>query len=101
VSDLEASRELRLLSALQDQSREVARLSAERASLIDRLGLLGQWIDASATGEAQVRIDYHIRRRSRGEAIRTVEVDAFTEILPGDLLVVTLRPAGLVGELSQ
>jgi exopolysaccharide production protein ExoF len=101
VADLEASRELRLLSALQDHSREVARLSAERASLIDRLGMLGQWIDAAATGEAEVRIDYHIRRRSRGEAIRTVEVDAFTELLPGDLLVVTLRPAGLVGELSQ
>lgn len=101
ASELESARETRLRLELQDRADEMNSLIARRESLLERLSLLGRWIEASSNGEAELQIDYHVRRRSREGGIATLEVDAFAELLPGDLLVVTVRPSGVGREYSQ
>ncbi|MEM1427892.1 MAG: polysaccharide biosynthesis/export family protein [Pseudomonadota bacterium] len=101
MSQLESTRQQRLLAEVQEQSRVIATLTAQRDSLVDRLALLGQWISAAASGEAEVRILYHVRRRTRDQSIETYTIDAYEELLPGDLLIVTLRPAGTPEEAIQ
>lgn len=99
-SRLESDRSQRLLSEGQSRWSEIAKLEANRLSIIDRLDLLRQWISSSANAEMEARIEYRVRRRTP-DGVETIDVNGQSELLPGDLLIVTVRPPEVVAGLNQ
>ncbi|WP_333830536.1 polysaccharide biosynthesis/export family protein [Pararhodobacter sp.] len=99
-SRLESDRAQRLLSEGQSRWSEIAKLESDRLSIIDRLDLLRQWITSAANAELEARVEYRVRRRAP-EGVTTFDVDGLAELLPGDLLIVTVRPADAFTELTQ
>lgn len=100
ASRLESNREQRLLSEGQSLWSEIAKLESNRQSIIDRLDLLRQWISSAANAELEARVEYRVRRRAP-EGVNTFDIDGLAELLPGDLLIVTVRPPDVVARLSQ
>lgn len=100
MSRLESNRDQRLLTEGQSRWSEIAKLEFDRQSIVDRLDLLRQWITSAANAELEARIEYRVRRRSP-DGVDTFDVDGLAELLPGDLLIVTVRPPDVVARLSQ
>lgn len=91
LSQLKTDREKALLSAAQGFWSEIARLRANRASVEDRLMLLSQWISRSTGPEAELLVEYQVRRRTSA-GVQQIALDPFDELLPGDLLMVRIKP---------
>lgn len=92
LSGYDASRSTRLLTEAQQHSNTISKLTAQRAALQDRLRLLQQWMNAAAGLETGLLVQYRARRRSPEGGMDTVELQPFDELLPGDLLVIAVKP---------
>lgn len=64
---------------------------SQRASLEDRMKLLDQWMNAASGGNTQLFVEYQVRRRGRG-GLEQLQLDPLDELVPGDLLAVTVKP---------
>lgn len=98
LSHMDTEWEKQLLSQSQNFWNEINKLRSQRASMEDRMLLLGQWMNAAAGGiEAQPLIEYRVRRRSRG-GLKQIRLDPLDELVPGDQLVVTMKPPEALAE---
>lgn len=100
LSRLEGDRQQRFLADSQDAFVRIAKLRADRSSILDRLELLQQWSESWASTDLEARIEYRVRRRT-ADGLETMQVGATDELLPGDLLIVTVTPPETLAELVQ
>lgn len=90
LSRLDADRERTLRTEAQDHLNEIKKIASERSSTQDRLRLLQQWMNAASGLDTEVLIDYRVRRRTE-TGVQTETIDAYDELLPGDMLVVVIK----------
>lgn len=91
LSQFDADREKTLVSESQRYWSDIKKLLSNRASLEDRLGLLQQWMNAARGLETSLLIEYQVRRRE-GDEVSNLILQPFEELVPGDLLVVVVKP---------
>ncbi|SDL92244.1 polysaccharide biosynthesis/export family protein [Aliiruegeria lutimaris] len=91
LSGFDTTRENTLLTQAQAFRRDISKTIATRDSLEDRLGLIRQWMSAAAGLEAELLIEFKVRRRTGGEVV-TLSLAPYDELVPGDLLVVVVKP---------
>ena len=97
LSQIDAEWEKQLISQSQAHWSEINKLRTQRASMEDRMLLLEQWINGTRGPEAQLLIEYRVRRRGRG-GLKQIRLDPLDELVPGDLLVVTVMPPEALAE---
>jgi len=97
LSQIDAEWEKQLISQSQAYWSEINKLRTQRASMEDRMLLLEQWINGTRGPEAQLLIEYRVRRRGRG-GLKQIRLDPLDELVPGDLLVVTVMPPEALAE---
>lgn len=91
LSRFDSEREQALRTQSQQFLSEINKQIENRASIEDRIRLLDQWMNAAAGMQTELLIRYSVRRR--GEAgVETVSLLPYDELLPGDLLVITIVP---------
>ncbi|WP_096787984.1 polysaccharide biosynthesis/export family protein [Rhodobacter sp. CZR27] len=91
ISRLETGRGDELLTQAQMLKAEIDKKITEFQSVTERLGLISQWMTAATNTRNEFRIDYEVRRRTEARLV-SLGVSGQTELLPGDQLVVSLRP---------
>lgn len=91
LSQFDAVRERELRMQSQNFNNEVNKLVASRNSLEDRLRLLRQWMNAANSLDAELLVEYRVRRRSQ-DGLTTVKISASETLLPGDTLLITVKP---------
>lgn len=91
LSQFDADREKTLVSESQRYWSEIKKLISNRQSLEDRLALLQQWMSAARGLETSLLIEYQVRRRE-GETVENLILQPHDELVPGDLLVVVVKP---------
>mgnify|MGYP002333015464 CR=1 FL=1 len=91
LSQFDAEREKTLVSESQRYWSDIKKLLSTRASLEDRLGLLRQWMSAARGLESSLLIEFQVRRRE-AEGVKNLILQPFDELVPGDLLVVVVKP---------
>lgn len=99
LSQFDADRERDLRTQAQEFDNEVRKLIATRQSLEDRLQLLQQWMNAANSLDAELLIGYQVRRRAVTGVI-TQEIGPYETLLPGDTLVITVKPPEGLGRLQ-
>ncbi|MGC9368058.1 MAG: polysaccharide biosynthesis/export family protein [Paracoccaceae bacterium] len=97
LSQIDAEWEKQLLSQSQAYWSEINKLRSQRASMEDRMLLLEQWINGTRGPEAELLIEYQVRRRGRG-GLKQIRLAPLDELVPGDLLVVTVKPPEALAE---
>lgn len=97
LSQFDTELEKQLLTEAQRTLSEINKALSTRASLEDRTLLLRQWMSAAAGLETELLLEYQIRRR-RGDQTENIVVKPFDEILPGDLLVIVVKPPEALGQ---
>ncbi|MBZ4689270.1 MAG: exoF3 [Cereibacter sp.] len=100
MSRLESARGQSLLSQAQDLQTEVEKKLGEYESVSDRIDLITQWMNAAVNANDAFRIEYEVRRRTVEQTV-SLPVDGQAELLPGDLVVVAVRPPEGAEEMSQ
>ncbi|WP_186312369.1 polysaccharide biosynthesis/export family protein [Cereibacter sediminicola] len=88
---LETGRNTDLLTQAQLLQAEKDRKISEFESVTERLDLISQWMNTATNTRNEYRIEYEVRRRNEAKLI-SLGVTGQTELLPGDQLVVALRP---------
>lgn len=91
LSQFDAERERTLRTESQEYLNEVNKLIASRSSIEDRMQLLQQWMNAASGLDTELLIEYRVRRR-RKEGVQTQVIAAYDELLPGDMLVIVVKP---------
>ena len=91
LSQFDADRERTLRTDAQNFANEVNKLIAARNSLSDRLQLLQQWMNAAISLDAELLVDYQVRRRGANGS-QTQHITAYETLLPGDTLIITVKP---------
>ena len=91
LTRFDSEREQALRTRSQEYLNEMRKAIANRASIQDRIRLLDQWMNAAAGMQTEMLIRYSARRRTR-DGVETVALDPWDDLLPGDLLVVTVIP---------
>lgn len=89
---LDSQRQEELRDELQGRLAEVQKLMSRRESVADRLSLIRAWSDTAPAAASLARVSYSVRRRTGGGASRLVTVAASDELLPGDVLMVSILP---------
>jgi protein involved in polysaccharide export with SLBB domain len=97
---LESERQQRFVTERQDAFIRLSKLQSDRSSILDRLELLRQWSESWASTNLEARIEYRVRRRTTAE-VETLDVKATDELLPGDLLIVTVSAPEGLSELDR
>ncbi|WP_212524288.1 polysaccharide biosynthesis/export family protein [Actibacterium sp. MT2.3-13A] len=97
LSQIDTEWEKQLLSQSQAHWSEINKLRSQRTSLEDRLLLLEQWMNAATGTEAELLVEYRVRRRGRG-GLQQMQLDPLDELAPGDLLVVVVKPPEALAE---
>lgn len=75
----------------QSLLNEIKKIVSERSSIEERMELLSLWTSAAAGMDTDVLIDYRVRRRSE-TGVTTQRTEAYDELLPGDMLVIAIKP---------
>jgi polysaccharide biosynthesis/export protein ExoF len=101
MSRMMSDRSQKMLSELQLRQTTIEKLASMRESTVDRLELLKQWANRSPSSVSEARIDYQIRRRTRGDGNVLIDVEGSAELVPGDSLVVKILPPEESEELLQ
>lgn len=91
ISSLETGRSAGLLTQAQLLRSDIDKKIAEFMSVTERLDLITQWMNSAANSRNEFRIEYEVRRRTEARLV-SIAVSGQTELLPGDQLVVSLRP---------
>ena len=91
LSQFDSERNRGFLQEAQRHMKDIKKQIESRASVQDRIQLLQQWTNAAAGMQTDLLVTYQVRRRGK-ESVDTFELRAFDELLPGDLLVVTVIP---------
>ncbi|MGP3698984.1 polysaccharide biosynthesis/export family protein [Rhodobacter sp. NSM] len=91
ISRLETGRNSDLLTQAQLLQAETDKKISEFESVTERLDLISQWMNTSTNARNEYRIEYEVRRRNDARLI-SLGVTGQVELLPGDQLVVALRP---------
>jgi hypothetical protein len=82
------------LSAISDRMDALEQQIAQYESTISSLGS-----SSRAEADPDTPLDYNIAR-SNADSIETIPANVFTKVLPGDVIIVTPRPAGEVENAS-
>lgn len=88
LAKLTADRENDLLTKLQERDVSIKKLLAKRQSAEEQFFLMAA-ATADETKKSIISFTYQIRRNT-GSKSGTVDASAFTEVLPGDVLVVAI-----------
>jgi len=96
LSRFDSEREQQFRTAAQEFLSAMKRSIADREASQDRVSLLEQWMNAAAGMQTDLLVRYQARRRKAG-GIETVVLLPYDELLPGDLLVVTVVPPEEIG----
>lgn len=91
LTRFDSEREQRLRTESQRYLNDMRKQAANLASTQDRIHLLDQWMNAAAGMQTELLIRYSARRRD-GTGVTTVELEPSEDLLPGDLLVITVIP---------
>jgi len=91
LTRFDSEREQRLRTESQRYLNDMRKQAANLASTQDRIHLLDQWMNAAAGMQTELLIRYSARRRN-GTGLTTVELEPSEDLLPGDLLVITVIP---------
>lgn len=91
LSQIDTEWHKQLLSQSQAYWSEINKLRSQRASLEDRTMLLEQWMTATNGTGTELLVEYRVRRRGRG-GLQQIRLAPLDELVPGDLLVVTVKP---------
>lgn len=91
LSQFDAVRERELRMQTQNFSNEINKLITERNSQVDRLRLLQQWMNAANSLDADLLVEYRVRRRSP-DGLTTEKISASETLYPGDTLLITVKP---------
>lgn len=91
LSQIDTEWHKQLLSQSQAYWSEINKLRSQRASLEDRTMLLEQWMTATNGTDTELLVEYRVRRRGRG-GLQQIRLAPLDELVPGDLLVVTVKP---------
>lgn len=91
MSQFDAEWEKTLVSESQRYWSNIQKLISTRQSLQDRLSLLQQWMSAARGLESSLLIEFQVRRRE-GEGVKNLILQPYDELVPGDLLVVVVKP---------
>ena len=91
LTRFDSEREQRLRTESQRYLNDMRKQAANLASTQDRIHLLDQWMNAAAGMQTELLIRYSARRRD-GTGLTTVELEPSEDLLPGDLLVITVIP---------
>lgn len=97
LSRFDAEREQALRSDGQSFLSAINRSVADRASIEDRIRLIDQWMNAAVGMQTDILLRYQVRRRNPN-GTETVSIHPYDELLPGDVLVVTVIPPEALGE---
>lgn len=100
LSRFDTDHEEQLLSQMQTSLSEINKAMSRQDSLEDRMRLLQQWMDAASGLETELLLEFQVRRRTGGTTTSIV-VDPFDELLPGDLLVILVRPPEALGQPDE
>lgn len=91
LSQFDAVRERELRMQTQNFSNEINKLVTERNSQVDRLRLLQQWMNAANSLDADLLVEYRVRRRS-SDGLTTEKISASETLHPGDTLLIMVKP---------
>lgn len=91
LTRFDSEREQRLRTESQRYLNDMRKQAANLTSTQDRIHLLDQWMNAAAGMQTELLIRYSARRRN-GTGLTTVELEPSEDLLPGDLLVITVIP---------
>ena len=91
LTRFDSEREQRLRTESQRYLNDMRKQAANLTSTQDRIHLLDQWMNAAAGMQTELLIRYSARRRN-GTGLTTVELELSEDLLPGDLLVITVIP---------
>jgi len=89
---LDSQRQEDLRGELQARLAELQKLMSRRESVADRLELIRAWSRAAPAASSLARVSYSARRRMKGGGSRLVALSASDELLPGDVLMVSILP---------
>lgn len=82
------------LAAISDRMDALEQQIAQYETTISSLGF-----SSGAEADAETPLDYNIARAS-ADGIETIPANVFTKVLPGDVIIVTPRPAGEIENAS-
>lgn len=91
LSRFDSEREQSLRTQSQVYLSEINKQTENRTSIMDRIRLLDQWMNAAAGMQTELLIRYSVRRRGE-EGVETIRLEPYDELLPGDLLVIAVIP---------
>lgn len=91
LSQFDINRERDLRIEAQQFLNDINKLVETRASIQDRMRLLQQWMNAASGLDTELLVDYQVRRRTEN-GVQTKEASSFDELLPGDMLVIVVKP---------
>lgn len=97
LSRFDSEREQQFRSAAQGFLSTIKGAVADREAIEDRMSLLDQWMNAAAGMQTELLVRYQVRRRNES-GMETVVLLPYDELLPGDLLVVTVLPPEGIGD---
>ena len=90
LATLEDGRKKDALIALQERNAMLAKLLSNRTAIEEQLYLITNWASVEAESSQQSVIHYKVRSRS-GEQAGDQVVSANSELLPGDVLIVSIE----------
>ena len=90
LATLEDGRKKDALIALQERNAALTKLLANRSATEEQLYLITNWASAEAETDRQSVIHYKIRARN-GEQAGDQVISANSELLPGDVLIVSIE----------
>lgn len=93
LSDLESAAKSATIAQLQLESVELKKLLAARRSVQEQLDLINQWINNGPLESDKKRINFVVRRRNAMGELSFITLAPYDEVLPGDILTVSLLPA--------
>ena len=90
LATLEDGRKRDALIALQERNALLTRLLASRSATEEQLYLIANWSSVEARSSRQSVVHYRIRSRNGEQASEQV-ISANSELLPGDVLIVSIE----------
>ena len=75
---------------------EMKKLIATKRSIQDQLDLISHWITEGPTRDDQDRVNFVVRRMGEDGSLSFLKLEPFDEVLPGDILTVSVAPENLI-----
>lgn len=101
LSAIDAAYNAEIIGELQATTVEMKKLIATKRSIQDQLDLISHWITEGPTRDDQDRVNFVVRRMGEDGSLSFLKLEPFDEVLPGDILTVSVAPENLIQGSGQ